>query len=116
MFIDCIPLNADEHHYNDTAFDRAKCESLKATAVSGVYGISLGRISCPAQRAGSWLAAGELLWVVTGTTTRQHSTTADFSSLPEVATTAMVNASLRNAMTAIEEIIAVARGDIPAKG
>lgn len=112
MFIDCVPLHADEDCYNDTPLERAMCEALKARTITEVYGVSFGRISSPAQRAGSWLATGEVLWVVTGTISRQHTTAADFNGLPEAATTAMTNSTLRNAMTAIEELIALSRGDI----
>jgi hypothetical protein len=112
LFIDCVPLHADEDHYNDSPRERAMCESHKSTALTGVYAVSLGRIRSPAQRAGSWLARGDVLWIVTGTISRQHTTVADFNGLPEAATTAITNAALRNAMTAIEELIAVAHGDI----
>ena len=65
--------------------------------------------------AGQWLALGELLWIVTGTVTEQHTTIADFNALPESGKTAMMQGSLRNAMTAIEELIALQSGDVPAQ-
>ncbi|HET6248075.1 MAG TPA: hypothetical protein VFE47_10295 [Tepidisphaeraceae bacterium] len=114
LFIDCVPLDADEGHYNDTPPERALCESLKPLSAPGVYAVSFGRISCPAQLAGSWLTEGEVLWVVTGTQTQQHTTETDFHSLPESANTAMLQAALRNAMTAIEEVIAICKLDTPA--
>jgi hypothetical protein len=112
LFIECVPLDNDEDRYNDTPFERAMCESFKGIAASGVYGVSLGEISCPAQRAGSWMATGELLWVVMGTETERHTTVAEFRAIPEAANAAMLQAALRNAMTSIEEIIALGRGDI----
>ena len=115
LFIDCIPLNNDEARYNDTPFERAMCELLKATSVPGVHAVCVGNISSPAQRAGQWLAMGELLWIVTGTVTEQHATIADFNALPESGKTAMIQGSLRNAMTAIEELIALQSGNVPAQ-
>ncbi|HET6250893.1 MAG TPA: hypothetical protein VFE47_24605 [Tepidisphaeraceae bacterium] len=116
LFIECVPLDGDERHYNDTPLERALCQSLKAIAVPGVYAVSLGRISCPAQRAGIWLAAGDLLWAVSGTIVQQHTTVADFQALPQTASAATLQAALRNAMTAIEEIIALGRGDMASRG
>jgi hypothetical protein len=109
LFIDCVPLDADEAHYNDTPVERAWCEALKAAAVPGVYAVCFGNISSPAQRAGSWLALGEVLWVVTGTVVEQHTSVADFHALSEPGKAAMTQAALRNAMTAIEELIMLAR-------
>jgi hypothetical protein len=106
VFIECVPLAAEESAYNDTQVDRSLCESVKTSAGPGMYAISLGRISSPAQRAGSWLAQGELLWVVTGTPVRQHTTASNFLALPELVVEAMTQAAMRNAMTAIEELIA----------
>jgi hypothetical protein len=105
LFIDCLPLNNDEGHYNDTPIDRAMCELLKVTSVHGIHVICVGTISSPAQMAGQWLALGELLWMVTGTVTEQHTTIAGFNALPEQGKAAIRDGSLRNAMTAIEEII-----------
>ena len=105
LFIDCIPLNNDEARYNDTPFERAVCEALKTAFVPGVHAVCVGNISSPARRSGQWLAMGDLLWIVTGTLTEQHTTIADFNALPEPGKDAMTLGSLRNAMTAIEEII-----------
>ena len=112
LFIDCVPLDADEDCYNDSPLERALCESLKTPAVSGVYAICAGRISSPAQQAGAWLARGEVLWVVTGTVQQQHTTAADYRSLPEALSVVLREAAMRNAMTAIEEIIAMGRSNI----
>jgi hypothetical protein len=112
LFIECVPLHADEDQYNDTPMARALCEAGKAGAAPGVYSVSLGQISCPAQRAGAWLATGELLWVVNGTVAEPHATADDFRALPELVVAAMVQASLRNTMTAIEELIAIQQGSL----
>jgi hypothetical protein len=109
MFIECVPLDADETHYNDAPADRAILESLKSNPSVGVYAISAGHIRSPAQRAGSWLAEGELLWIVTGTVAEQHSTVADFNSLPQAVHSAMRQAVIRSTMTAVEEIIMLRR-------
>lgn len=107
LFVECVPLQADEDRYNDTPAARALCEAGKANRPPGMYSVCLGRISCPAQRAGSWLATGDLLWVVNGTVAGPYSTADDFHALPEPLIAVMVQASLRNAMTAIEEVIAL---------
>ena len=109
MFIECVPLDSDEARYNDTPLERAMCEALKAKSVPGVHGVCVGNIRSPAQRAGQWLALGELLWMVTGTVTKQHTTIADFNAVPEPGRAAMVQGSVRNAMTAIEELIMLSR-------
>jgi hypothetical protein len=109
LFIDCVPFDADEDRYNDTPFERAICEALKVAAVPGVHAVCLGEISCPAQRAGSWLAMGQVLWVVTGTIAEQHTTISDFNARPESEKEAMTQGGLRNAMTAIEEVIMLRR-------
>ena len=89
MFIDCVPLDSDEARYNDTPLERAMCEALKARPSQAFTRFASGSISSPAQRAGSWLALGELLWIVTGTVTEQHTTIADFNALPEPGKAAM---------------------------
>jgi hypothetical protein len=109
MFIECVPLAGDEANYNDTPGDRAALQSLKSPSNNGVYNVSAGTIRSPAQRAGSWLAEGRVLWIVTGTVTEQHATSVDFNKLPEPLIAAMTNAALRNAMTAVEEIILLRR-------
>lgn len=109
LFIDCMPLHANPQHFNDPAAVQALCDSLELTLATGVYGISMGMISSPAQRQGSWLAMSQLLWVVTGSLTQQRSTIADFEALSEPVKTAIQTGSTRNAMTAIEEIIAFHR-------
>jgi hypothetical protein len=109
MFIECVPLDTDETPYNDTPADRAILEALKTNPSEGVYAVSAGQIRSPAQRAGSWLAEGRLLWVVTGTVAEQHTTIADFNSLPQAVHSAMRQSAIRNAMTAIEEIIMLRR-------
>ena len=110
LFIECVPLAGDEANYNDTPADRALLEALKTHSSEGVYAVSAGQIRSPAQRAGSFLAEGKLLWIVTGTVTEQHTTSVDFNKLPEPLIAAMTNAVLRNAMTAVEEIIMLRRG------
>ncbi len=109
LFIDCMPLHADPQHFNDPAAVQALCDSLEVKLATGVYGISMGMISSPAQRQGSWLAMSQLLWVVTGSLTQQRTTIADFEALPEPVKTAIQTGSTRNAMTAIEEVIAFRR-------
>jgi len=109
LFIDCMPLHADPQHFSDPAAVQAMCDSLEVRLSSGVYGISMGRISSPAQRSGSWLAMSQLLWVVTGSLTQQRTTIADFEALPEPVKTAIQTGTTRNAMTAIEEVIALRR-------
>lgn len=110
FFIECVPLHTDQQHYNDSPAVQAMCESLKIALGPEAYGIALGTISSPAQRQGCWLAKTQLLWVVTGTLTRQHTTIADFEAMPEPVKVAIEEASARNAMTAIEEVIALRRG------
>jgi hypothetical protein len=75
----------------------------------------MGMISSPAQRTGQWLTMGELLWIVTGTVKEQHTTIADFNALPESGKMVMMQGSLRKAMTAIEELIALQSGNVPAQ-
>jgi hypothetical protein len=114
MFIECVPLHTDEDSYNDTRGDRAVLEALKTRSSEGVYAVSAGKICSPAQRAGSWLAQGELLWTVTGTVVKQHTTIADFTALPDAVLAAMTRSALRNALTAIEEIILLRRQETAA--
>lgn len=114
LFIDCMPLHADPQHFSDPAAVQALCDSLEVTLPAGVYGISMGMISSPAQRQGSWLAMSQMLWVVTGSLTQQRTTIADFDALPEPVKTAIQKGSTRNALTAIEEIIALYRGSTAA--
>ena len=109
LFIDCMPLHADPKQFNDPAAVQELCDSLELKLATGVYGISMGMISSPAQRQGSWLAMSQLLWVVTGSLTQQRTTIADFEALPEPVKTAIQTGSTRNAMTAIEEVIAFHR-------
>jgi hypothetical protein len=109
MFIECIPVDSDESNYNDTPAERAICEATKANSSRGVHVVTVGFVSSPAQRAGSYVAAGEVLWVVRGTITKQLTTVADFNALPPAAIELVAQGSIRNAMTAIEEIIAVRR-------
>lgn len=109
LFIDCMPLHADPQHFNDPAAVQALCDSLEVKLSAGVYGISMGMISSPAQRQGSWLAVSQLLWVVTGSLTQQRTTIADFEALPESVKTSIQTGTTRNAMTAIEEVIALRR-------
>ena len=116
MFIDCVPMDADERRYNDNPLDRAMCEAVKTTSVPGVYAVSVGMIISPAQRAGSWLTQGNVIWVVIGTITEQHTTIAEFNALPETAKAAMNEAALRNAMTAIEEVIMLRRQGTATRG
>jgi len=112
MFIECIPVDSDESNYNDTPAERAVCESIKATSPQGVYVVTIGFVSSPAQRAGTYIAAGDVLWVVRGTRATQLTTIADFNSLPAAAIALVTEGSIRNAMTAVEEIIALSAGDI----
>ena len=111
LFIACMPLHADPQHFNDPAAVQALCDSLEMKLATGVYGISMGRISSPAQRSGSWLAMSQLLWVVTGTVTQQRTTIGDFQALAEPIKAAIQTGTTRNTMTAIEEIIAFCRCD-----
>ncbi len=112
MFIECVPSDGSEVNYNDTPMDRACCEAVKQSSSERVYVVCAGKISSPAQRAGSWMALGELLWAVKGTIAEQHTNLADFNALPEAVMALMTRSALRNAMTAIEELIAWDRGDI----
>jgi len=109
MFIECIPLDSDESNYNDTPADRAVCEAMKESGPQGVYVVTVGFVSSPAQRAGSYVAEGEVLWLVRGTLTRQLRTVADFNALPPAAVALVTEGSIRNAMTAIEELIMLRR-------
>ena len=112
LFVECVPLDADEDRYNDAPLARAFCESTRAGSIPGVYAVSAGWISSPAQKAGAWLAQAELLWVVTGTIGEQHTTAADFQTLPTAVNDAMTQAAVRNVTTAIEELIALDRGKL----
>lgn len=105
-------LDFDESNYNDTPTERAVCEAMKKEGPRDAHVVTVGFISSPAQRAGSYVAAGEVLWAVRGTINRQLTTIADFNSLPPAAIALVTEGSIRNAMTAIEKVIAWSRGDL----
>ena len=110
VFIECVPLMADENAFNDDPAIKQSIQNMQQATDDqdkDAVAVTIGTIASPAQRTGEWLARGSVKDTWVASSRRLLTSTKGMSSVPGALMQQMTQASLRNAMTAMEEIMLV---------
>ena len=107
LYIECCPCESvhGEEPYNDTFDEMVECRDAAGELPFGVHTLNVGTIRAAAHGASRWLACGTLDQFICGTANELIVPPGLAKTIPLELVTPMREVALRNAMTAIEEII-----------
>lgn len=110
LFVECLPCDPliSPRPYGDPLDLRLDIQEACSAMPAGAVMISIGRFSSPAQREGSFAVLGELGLMLIGTPQRLVFTPDQYQALPDHQVLSLLSSALKNAMTAVEELIHIA--------
>jgi hypothetical protein len=111
LCVECTPSNplVRPEVYADPIDIRLAIDEICSIMPASAVTISVCRFSSPAQREGSFAMAGGLDSMLIGTTRHLAFTPAQSRALPEEHALDLLSSALRNALTAVEELIHIQR-------